>query len=142
MAKCYYCGGAGCSQCRKMTKSSYGADAVAKAPSPNGEKIPVTKVKELDLSTDSYKFGRKVSSKEYRSIFEEIEAKVRADQKKIKYAWYSKKAARQNGTVIYRRPDGSEVEVSSVSDDPTKHGLGWDDVEYIGEVTEFVRRSR
>jgi len=117
MAKCYYCGGAGCSQCRKMTKSSYGADAVAKAPSPNGASKPGTKT------------------------LYELAEKVLAKQKEIKHAWRSQQAARISRQVVYRGVDGSEVVCTFIGRSATESGTAWKDAVYVGEVTEYIRHA-
>ena len=34
----------------------------------------------------------------------------------VQYGWYSPKAAAQTGTTIYRTPEGTDVEVTNVTD--------------------------
>lgn len=128
MAKCYYCGGAGCSQCRKMTKSSYGADAVTKAPSPNGANKPIEAA------------GKKSISDELRKELEKAIARRAAPKKKL-YGWISQQHSRHSPSVVYGRPDGSEVKVSFVTYSPVHHGTGWTDCQCIGEVTEYIRHA-
>lgn len=85
----------------------------------------------------------------------------------IRHGWYSAKAAmdrsgpgyefandpvtgeleqvyvesRQYGSV-YLTTEGKEVEVTCVTDTPDDHGMKWDDMVYVGEVTEWVRGLR
>ena len=65
----------------------------------------------------------------------------------VQYGWYSPKAAAQTGTTIYRTPEGTEVEVTNVTDvdedpygDPGDffHGTS----ERRGPVIEWVRYGR
>lgn len=56
------------------------------------------------------------------------------------HAWYSPQMAKHCGTAIYAREDGSEVHVTVVNQTPN-HGCKWDDLEYIGEVSHWVRRG-
>lgn len=58
------------------------------------------------------------------------------------YGVYSAKAAEKIGTKIWQRPDGTEVEVVSVADDPKCLSFLWDDKVFVGEVTKFVRPGR
>lgn len=57
----------------------------------------------------------------------------------MKHAYYSDKMAERNGTVIYEREDGSEVECTAVETPP--HTLGWDDVQDLGPVTRYLRQG-
>lgn len=59
----------------------------------------------------------------------------------MQHAWYSAKMAERTGTVFYRRENGEEVEVTSVSDDAACP-LMWDDAEYRGVVVAWVRKGR
>ena len=52
-------------------------------------------------------------------------------------AWYSRKMDERWGHTVYRRANGEEVKCTSVSAGE-KHCMGWDDVEYVGKVAEFV----
>jgi len=61
--------------------------------------------------------------------------------KTIRYGWYSVRQAKLAGTVIFRTPDGKEVECSMTSSSK-EHGTGWDDIALIGEVVEYVRRGQ
>ena len=65
----------------------------------------------------------------------------------VQYGWYSPKAAAQTGTTIYRTPEGTEVEVTNVTDvdedpygDPGNfyHGTS----ERRGPVVEWLRYGR
>ena len=56
-------------------------------------------------------------------------------------AWYSKKMDERWGHVVYRRANGEEVKCCSVSAGD-EHCMGWDDVEYVGKVTEFVANKQ
>ena len=58
---------------------------------------------------------------------------------KKKYGFYSKKSVAMGGRItIYRTPDGKEVEVTCVANDPKGEFYQWDDKIAVGEVTEFV----
>jgi len=105
--------------------SSYGADAVAKTPSPNEVKPPVVAAKLTAI---------------LRELQEELSERIAKPKEKL-YGWVSNQSNRHSSTVVYRRPNGSEVEVSFVSYNPTHHGTCWTDCLCIGEVTEFVRRN-
>jgi hypothetical protein len=59
---------------------------------------------------------------------------------KIRHAWYSVRQAALCGTVFYRTLDGKEVECSMVSD-TEDHRSGWEDIAYIGQVRECIRRG-
>jgi hypothetical protein len=53
------------------------------------------------------------------------------------FGWFSKAQASAFGFAIYKSINGGTVRVSEVTDDhrqPSK----WNDVEYVGEVVEFV----
>lgn len=135
MAKCYYCGGAGCSQCRKVTSSSYGADAVAKTPSPNGLKI-------LFEETDKVEKGRTFPP--LKDVLKKFIPRVKDPTiKKKKYGFTSKQAMKINGGSIYSRPDGSEVLVAFVGDDPHSYDgkTGFTDIVCIGEVVDWIRKA-
>lgn len=58
--------------------------------------------------------------------------------------FYSEKGSSIHGSYIYNRPDGTEVEVTSVfkTEDHGKVGCGWDDKVCVGPVTDFVRRGK
>lgn len=56
------------------------------------------------------------------------------------YGCFSARQARLTGTLLYERPDGTTVEVSSVSPDPEFNMTWWDDKVLLGEVTKFVRK--
>lgn len=58
------------------------------------------------------------------------------------YACYSEKMSIVSGTVFYLRPDGSEVEVTSVEDNPSCENTYWDDKVLVGEVVKYVRKGR
>ena len=133
MAKCYFCAGAGCSECRKSMKSYYepGAIAKAKPPSPNEVKPPVA----ARQSVVAQQIAR--SEKFVKELCDAAAAKP----KEKLYGWVSQKSLRQSKGVVYRRPDGSEVLVSCVSRDPDHHGTYWTDCQCIGEVTDYVRQG-
>lgn len=58
----------------------------------------------------------------------------------MKYAVYSEKQKELAGSVIWARRDGSEVEITEVSDQGYPACL-WDDKEDRGEVVRYVRRK-
>ena len=54
------------------------------------------------------------------------------------YGWFSAKAKNDGvKTVFWKRPDGSEVEVTDVTRTKKKHSK-WPDAKCVGEVTEFA----
>lgn len=55
------------------------------------------------------------------------------------YGWYSKLGAEKAGTYIYARPDGSEVEVTTVSNSAETPGSYWGDEVCLGPVAKWVR---
>lgn len=60
-----------------------------------------------------------------------------------KYGLYSPSMANQTGVIfVYKRPDGSEVEVSGISLDPECSSYHWKDKVLLGEVTDFVKTIR
>lgn len=131
MAKCYYCTN-GCSECRKITSSSYGADALPQAPSPNG-KNPCAEVKASAV----------LRSRSAEEIYQELKKhhESKTPPKEKNYGWVSAQSNRHTRPVVYRHIDGSEVEVSFVTLSPIHHGTGWTDCKCIGEVTDYIRRS-
>lgn len=73
----------------------------------------------------------------------------------MKYGWRSRKAQRMFSTLfgysslpepaltsgaVYRGEDGGEVVVTYVTDDP-HHNTGWEDIEFVGMVTDFLRQA-
>ena len=56
------------------------------------------------------------------------------------HAWYSVKQARLAGTALWRRADGTTVEVSMVGR-TKEHGTRWNDIAYLGEVVEPIKRA-
>lgn len=54
------------------------------------------------------------------------------------YGVYSTEAAKQFGSSIYARPDGAEVEVTGVYNQPDAR-YGWPDAVWIGEVSFWKR---
>lgn len=62
------------------------------------------------------------------------------------HGWYSPTAAVDFGTLIYRSPDGEEVEVTAVSNHEDRSGyeggLYESDVDYLGPVNKWVRRGQ
>ena len=65
-------------------------------------------------------------------------------QAKEMFGFYSEKMASHSGTVWYESPDteSGEIEVTCVSEDPWDSGVKWDDISYVGIVTNFLRRGR
>lgn len=57
---------------------------------------------------------------------------------KIYHAWYSRQAASLFGSTIYARADGSEVEITTVSED-FHFDYGWPDKQYRGQVVKYLR---
>jgi hypothetical protein len=54
---------------------------------------------------------------------------------KLFHAWFSQAAALRRGSAVYRKPDGSRVNVTRVNSD-SKQNVGFyrDDEKYVGEV--------
>jgi hypothetical protein len=70
-----------------------------------------------------------------------MEEKLSVDKSirsKTLYGFYSAKCATLHGCCVYKRPDGSYINVTSVSKSATASGTSWDDVVFVGEVTECV----
>lgn len=58
------------------------------------------------------------------------------------YGFWSDEAVHRVGTVVYTTPQGCEVEVCFVDKSPTAEGYGYSDMKPMGEVCNFVRRTR
>lgn len=58
-----------------------------------------------------------------------------------KYGWYSQKGADSFGYVEYTNLDGEIVRVSTVTRDPEKCPLKFDDAVFVGELKNFVREK-
>ena len=67
-------------------------------------------------------------SKKFEALVQDI-AKLTFLQSESKYPFQ----------VVYRTPDGNELTCNFVSPTADSSGTHWDDVEYLGEVTTFVR---
>ena len=70
--------------------------------------------------------------------------------KNVKYAWFSSVSAKHNGYAVWRTPDGREIVVTYVSDNPPPRNIQpghahmppsyhCEDTVYQGEVTDFVK---
>lgn len=60
-----------------------------------------------------------------------------------RYGFYSAAAVKSgSSTSFWAKPDGSDVEVSYVSEDPKGDNYSWDDKESLGEVTKCVRAGK
>ncbi len=57
------------------------------------------------------------------------------------YAVYSVKQAAVNGTSIYQRPDGTEVEITAIGKIRGCPETVWPDKKDLGEVTTFIRQG-
>lgn len=57
---------------------------------------------------------------------------------KIYHAWYSRQAAILFGSMIYARADGTEVEITTASED-FHFNYGWPDKQYRGVVVNYIR---
>ena len=60
----------------------------------------------------------------------------------MKYGVFSERASQLSGTTIYRTPDGKEVEVSGIYDDPDCTGFMWPDKVLLGPIEHRVREGR
>ena len=58
------------------------------------------------------------------------------------FAVFSAKQKQYAGSSIYRRPDGSEVEVTCVSSNEGCPETKWDDKVDLGEVVSWVRSEK
>lgn len=61
---------------------------------------------------------------------------------KTSYGFFSEKASKDYGSLIYATPDGREVEITAVYHDAVAESYKWPDKKYVGEVTEWVRDGR
>jgi hypothetical protein len=75
------------------------------------------------------------------SIPDKLPQWVTRPDPKAQYGWYSAEAAKSCGTVIYRTVDGSELEVTTVTDGP-KHNSKWEDIKLAGMVVKYLRQGR
>jgi formylglycine-generating enzyme required for sulfatase activity len=57
---------------------------------------------------------------------------------KVKHAWFSAEMERLGGSNWYRREGGEEVLVTAVAES-IESAPCWDDLQYLGEVVEWVR---
>ena len=60
---------------------------------------------------------------------------------KIRHAYYSEKAAQTIGTVTYQTPDGDILIATAIMDTKTTEGYAFDDVQYLGTVSEFIQSN-
>ena len=60
--------------------------------------------------------------------------------KTINYGWYSQKMYEKCGAIVYSSPNG-EVTVTCVTNNKIASGLGYDDVVFVGELYDFIRRE-
>lgn len=58
------------------------------------------------------------------------------------YGFYSNVSAERYGTGIWSRPDGTEVEVTAVTDDLVYNDYKFADKICVGEVTVWLRKGR
>lgn len=56
----------------------------------------------------------------------------------MKYAFYSQKQYNRCGGAVWRTAEGRNVLITAVSDTHDS-GCGWDDMQFVGMVTEYVR---
>lgn len=59
-----------------------------------------------------------------------------------KHGWFSERQYDLFGGSLYSTPDGREIVVSFVNDDPHDSGCLWPDIKYVGPVKEWIRRER
>jgi hypothetical protein len=57
------------------------------------------------------------------------------------YAWYSAKAEKPYGSVVWRHVEGYPVIVTCIGDSPNKSPSYWGDEVCQGEVTEYMTRA-
>jgi hypothetical protein len=58
-----------------------------------------------------------------------------------KHGWYSVNMRKVSGSCLYVSPEGKEVEITCVTNNPNDSGTGWKDIVYVGPVKSFVRRK-
>ena len=56
------------------------------------------------------------------------------------YGFYSAEMASRYGTTVYQTPSGEEVVVTEVT--PKQTPSNWNDVQFVGIVTHYVRADR
>jgi len=58
------------------------------------------------------------------------------------HGWYSEKQHERCKVLhVYIKPDGTEVKVTHVTDEPVQK-TGWDDIQYVGEVKKWARNEK
>ena len=57
-----------------------------------------------------------------------------------KHAFFSQKMKEFSGSSFYQTIDGREIEITLMSENKEPN-LGWDDVQYLGIVTEYLRKG-
>lgn len=133
MVKCYYCGGSGCSQCKKMTTSSYGEIEQAQAKAQNNQPTP---------SPNGGKVVSKTVGKSVDQIVKEAIERAKARPKKRMFGWVSNEHDRAGfRKVVYRHVHGHEIKVSWIQENCHTNETGWKDGKCIGEVTEYLRQG-
>jgi len=69
-------------------------------------------------------------------------AEVNNNKSKI-YGWVSKKALlNSEHIVIYKKMDGLDVSVTTITNSNTNSMTLWDDIMFIGELSHFVSSSQ
>ena len=59
----------------------------------------------------------------------------------VKHGWYSDKQLKWSGKLfIYKDLKGNQVQLTVVSNTREEHGCKYDDMTYVGEVKDFVRK--
>jgi hypothetical protein len=58
------------------------------------------------------------------------------------YGWFSEKSLSVSGTSFYLTEDGTEVEVTCITDDPEGKEYHWDDKQFLGKVVQWSRHGR
>lgn len=66
---------------------------------------------------------------------------VEKTKEKKKYGFWSTAAANAGGSAIYARPDGTEVEITALYDNPEGKTYMWEDKRCIGEITHYLRQG-
>jgi hypothetical protein len=75
---------------------------------------------------------------------EECLSHIQDDKKhtEIQHGWYSRKMEVNSGSSIRMRTDGEEVVVTMVSDTMDISFCKWDDITYIGQVGDYIRKAK
>lgn len=60
------------------------------------------------------------------------------EEKRKVYAFYSAKAHQKHSFVVYQKPDGTNVKVTCITEDPLGDSYHWPDKVFLGEATDWI----